>query len=177
MKRCPTCNQTFEEEWLGFCTQDGTALIEDASKANEPRPTIVSPAPSSASPYQQNAPSGGFGAPAPQYQPPQPMQSNWTPPPPPTRSTGPQQGLALTSLILGIFSITFGICCSVGLLTAPVAIVLGIVSLVQIKNEPTKFTGKPLAITGIVAGGAYLAFWVVIVLLYGVAIFMGSLNH
>src|SRR5712692_699099 len=177
MKRCPTCNQTFEEEWLGFCTQDGTALIEDAGKANEPRPTIVSPAPSSASPYQQNAPSGGFGAPAPQYQPPQPMLSNWTPPPPPARSTGPQQGLALTSLILGIFSITFGICCSVGLLTAPVAIVLGIVSLVQIKNEPTKFTGKPLAITGIVSGGAYLMFWVVIVLLYGVAIFMGNLNH
>jgi hypothetical protein len=27
MKRCPTCNQTFTDEWLTFCTQDGSSLV------------------------------------------------------------------------------------------------------------------------------------------------------
>ena len=28
MKRCPTCNQQFTDEWLTFCTQDGTSLVD-----------------------------------------------------------------------------------------------------------------------------------------------------
>ena len=79
-------------------------------------------------------------------------------------------------MILGICSITVGWCCSLGLLTAPVGIALGIVSLVQIKNNPNENGGKPLSITGIATGAAYLLFWVLIVLIYGVAIFTGNLK-
>jgi ABC-type antimicrobial peptide transport system permease subunit len=89
----------------------------------------------------------------------------------------PKQGLAVASLVLGIFSITFGWCCSLGLITAPTGIVLGIVSLVQIKNDPAGNTGKPLSIIGIVLGSVYLAFWIALVMLYGAAIFMGSLGR
>lgn len=64
-----------------------------------------------------------------------------------------------------------------GLLTAPVAIILGSVSLVQIKNDPAKNTGKPLSIIGIVLGSLYVLFWILIFAFYGFAIFMGSLNH
>ena len=62
---------------------------------------------------------------------------------------------------------TLGWCCSLGLLSSPVAIVMGIVSLVQIKNNPNENTGKPLAIIGIVAGSLYLAVWVLIFLVWG----------
>jgi hypothetical protein len=108
--------------------------------------------------------------------PPQPMQTGWQPPPPPAYSQQKKQGLAIASLILGICSITVGWCCSLGLLTAPVGIALGIVSLVQIKNSPNENGGKPLSITGIATGAAYLLFWVLIVFIYGVAIFTGNLK-
>jgi hypothetical protein len=104
------------------------------------------------------------------------MQTGWQPPPPPAYSQQKKQGLAIASLILGICSITVGWCCSLGLITAPVGIVLGIVSLVQIKNSPNENGGKPLSITGIATGSAYLLFWVLIVLIYGVAIFTGNLK-
>jgi hypothetical protein len=183
MKRCPKCNQTFSESWLSFCTQDGTTLIDDSVAKSEPPPTIMAPAPPPVSnPNPQanwNAPSGGFGLgqfPEPQYQAPQPIQSGWQPPPPPAYVAGPQQGLAVASLICGIFSITVGWCCSLGLITGPVAIGLGIASLVQIKNNPARHTGKPLAITGIATGGAYLVFWILIFLIWGFAVFMGGIK-
>jgi len=83
----------------------------------------------------------------------------------------------VASLVLGIFSITFGWCCSIGLLSAPTAIILGAISLTQIKNDPAHNTGKQPAIVGICMGAAYLAFWLIIFLIYGFAIFMGSINH
>lgn len=92
-------------------------------------------------------------------------------------ATGPKQGLAIASLSLGIFSVTIGWCCSIGLLTAPVGIVLGIISLVQIKNDPANNTGKPLSIVGVVLGGVYVVFWILLFVIYGFALFMGSLNH
>ena len=88
-----------------------------------------------------------------------------------------KQGLAIATLILGIFSITIGWCCSIGLLTAPVGIVLGIISLVQIKNDPVTNTGKPLSIIGLCLSGFYVIVWFLIFMLYGMAIFMGSLNQ
>lgn len=83
----------------------------------------------------------------------------------------------MASLVLGIFSITIGWCCSIGLLSAPVGIVLGIVSLVQIKNDPVRNTGKPLSIVGLVLSSVYVLFWFIIFMVYGMAIFMGSLNR
>ena len=116
MKRCPTCNRTFEEDWLAFCTQDGTTLIEDSpARADEPPPTILSapppppagdwrqpsgglgagqfqsqPIPPPVPPSNLGGPSGGFGSG--QFQPQQQMQSGWQPPPPPPYAQGPKQG-------------------------------------------------------------------------------------
>src|SRR5207253_3067079 len=130
MKRCPTCNETFSEGWLSFCTQDGTALVEDSVSKSEPPPTIMAPPPPPFSnpnqPANWNAPTGGIGSG--QIPVPKPIQSAWRPPPP-AGVAGPKQGLAVASLVFGIFSMTFGWCCSLGLITSPVAIVLGIVSL------------------------------------------------
>jgi hypothetical protein len=183
MKRCPTCNQTFSEGWLSFCTQDGTTLVDDSVSKSGPAPTIVaSPPPVSYPnpPSNWSAPSGGVGSgPFPQqqtpYQQPQPIQAGWQPPPPPAYST-PKQALAVSSLVCGVFSITFGWCCSIGVLTSIAAIILGGVSLTQIKNDPEHNTGKPLALVGIITAALYLVFWVLIILLWGVGAMMGGLK-
>ena len=175
MKRCPTCNRTFDDEWLAFCTEDGTTLVDSqAALPTEPPPTVWIPPALDTNPVTQKP----FDLPG-SYNPPQPVAPVWQPPPPPPvqMPQGQKQGLAVASLVLGIFSVTVGWCCSIGLLSAPIAIVLGIVSLVHIKNDPARNTGKPLSIVGIVLGGIYVVFWILIFALYGMAIFMGSLNR
>lgn len=183
MKRCPKCNQEFTDEWLTFCTQDGTSLVDIEASPTDPPPTLVQPAmPPSVSPFEQptlDMP-GRYSPPStysrPQYSAPQPVQSGWTPPPPPPYPTAPQQSLAVTSLVLGLVSITLGWCCSFGLLTSPVALALGIVSLVQIKNNPTKYGGKPFAIGGIITGGLYFAILALIIVLYGIGFILSGMR-
>jgi hypothetical protein len=178
MRRCPKCNQQFTDEWLTFCTQDGTTLVDEVVSAADPPPTLVRPVPPSVSPAEQptlDMP-GRYVPPPAQYIPPPPVQSGWTPPPPPAYPAKPQQTLAVTSLCLGIASVTLGLCCYFGILTAPIAIVLGIVSLVQTKNDPAKFGGKGMAIGGIITGGLYFLILIGIILLYGIGIFMGSMK-
>lgn len=175
MKRCPTCHQEFADEWLTFCTQDGTALVPIDP---EPEPTLYrAPMPPSVSPSEQptlDFPDSNHAPPAPFGQP-QPLQGTWLPPPPPPAyPTGPPpHGLAIASLIVGISSITFGLCCWLGVALAPTAIILGIAALVQLKNHPGKNTGKPLAIIGIVAGGLYFIVLSLIILFYGFVLFSG----
>lgn len=180
MKRCPTCNQEFTDEWLTFCTQDGTSLVEVAPATIEPPPTLwrTPPLPPSVSPTEQPT----LDMPD-RYQPPlasmssaQSLQSGWTPPPPPAYPVAPQQSLAIASLVLGLVSITVGWCCSFGILTAPVALVLGIIALVQIKNEPAKYGGKGFAVGGVITGGLYFVIFIAIILLYGIGILMSGLR-
>ena len=71
-------------------------------------------------------------------------------------------------MVLGIFTVTIG-WCYLGIISGPIAIGLGIYSLIQIKNYPDKFTGRPLAIAGIVMGTVYFLFVALIILLYGLA--------
>ena len=177
MKRCPKCNQTFDEGWLSFCTNDGTTLVEEPTSSSDMMKTIMAPAPPPVSrPNDQanwSSPSGGIGG---QFPAPQPSQPVWQPPPPPSYAAGPKQSLAIASLVCGVFSITLGWCCSVGLLTSPAAIVMGIISLVQIKNSPDQNAGKPLAIAGIATGAVYLVFWVLIILIWGIGALMQGLK-
>ena len=199
MKRCPSCNRTFEEDWLAFCTQDGTTLIDESpTKANEPPPTIMAPAPPPSggwkppsgdlgsgqfqsqpfppppAPSNFGQPSGGLGSG--QFQPAQQMQAGWQPPPPPPYVQGPKQGIAIASMVCGLFSITIGWCCYLGVLSSPVAIGMGIYQLIQIKNKPDEAGGKPFAIVGIITGALYFVGLAIIILFYGVAIMMGGMK-
>ena len=183
MKRCPKCNQEFAEEWLTFCTSDGTPLTEAARSADYPPPTIAMPPPPVTAtqderPTMRMPPAAVYGGPlvAPQQQ--QTVVPAWQPPPAPFAiAAQPQQGLAIASLVLGLVSVVLGWCCSFGLLTSPVAVVLGIVALVQIKNNPNQYTGKPLAIIGIVTGSLYLVVTIMLILLYGLGIILGGLGN
>jgi hypothetical protein len=116
------------------------------------------------------APPAGFGAGVPQ-------PGGWQPPPPPPYAQGPKQGLAVAAMICGIFSVSIGWCCYLGTISSPVAIGLGIYQLVQIKNNPEQNTGKPFAIVGIITGALYFVGIAIIILIYGAAILMGSLNN
>ncbi len=62
MKRCPTCNKTYTEQYLTFCLDDGTPLVrvEEPAGAGSYEQTIVSPS------AQAQAP----GPTEPRYQPP-----------------------------------------------------------------------------------------------------------
>jgi hypothetical protein len=167
MKRCPTCNRTFDEEWLGYCTEDGTALI--SSGPQEPPPTVQIPSAPLTNPQGQPFDLPGSYTPA-------PVTPGWQPPPPPpmVRTTSQKQGFAVASLILGIVSLTVGWCCYFGVITGPIAIALGITSLVQIKNNPKEYTGKPIAIIGIVTGAVYFLVVALIILIYGLAFLAGG---
>jgi hypothetical protein len=179
MKRCPRCNQTFTDEWLTFCTQDGTSLVEAEASPAEPPPTLLQPPmPPSVSPAEQptlDMP-GRYSPPPAPYIPPTPQATGWNPPAPPPYPQSPQQSLAVSSLVLGIFSLTIGWCCSLGVITSPIAIVLGIVALVQAKNNPLRYGGKGFAIGGLVMGALYFAILLLIIIFYGLGILMSGMR-
>ncbi len=152
-------------------------MVDDLSPA-EPPPTLVRPMPPSVSPTEQptlDMPGRQGPYPA-QYIPPSPIQSAWTAPPPPAYPIRPQQSLAATSLVLGIISVTLGLCCYFGILTAPIGLVLGIVSLVQIKNDPKKYSGKGMAIGGIVTSSLYFGILLLIILFYGLGFIFSAIQ-
>lgn len=63
-----------------------------------------------------------------------------------SESSGSQKkGLSVAALVFGLLSV-FLLCCGVGIVLAPIAILLGIIALA------TKKAGKGMAITGIICG-------------------------
>jgi hypothetical protein len=183
MKRCPTCNSTFDDEYLSYCTNDGTVLVRDEVSAGidlqetarfgEPPPTVVMPPPRPTD-YVAQTPSAPT-PPVPYGWANEPQPAAWVPPPPPVPMRGftrpAQQGVAVASLIFGIVSITFGWICG-GPVFALVAVVLGAVALTQIKKNPKQHTGKPIALVGLITGGiallinlAIMFFWIVLMII------------
>jgi hypothetical protein len=173
MKRCPSCNETFAEEWLSFCTKDGTSLIEDTGSVSEPPPTIRAspPAVPSPKPVNLNSPPAEYGAPVRQFGEP-PVQPEWKPPPPPSYAQPQTNGLALASMIVGIASV---LC--FGPLPAIVAIILGLSALSQIKKNPDRAGGQSQAWTGIITGGVALVIHGAILIFYVVLIGLGAANR
>jgi hypothetical protein len=170
MKRCPTCNQTFEEDWLSFCTRDGTTLVDDQRVTSEPLPTILSSTPVT-TPIEQAArdlPSAGIGG-GPQLPISQPPKPVWQPPPPPGYQS---EGMATASMIIGFASLA-----CFGPIPGIVAIVLGAMTLSQIKKNPEKVAGKQKAITGIVTGSLALVIHGVIIIIYILVFVLAAANH
>ena len=84
--------------------------------------------------------------------------------------------MALLSMIFGIVSVTVGWCCYFGVLTSPVAIGLGLYALSLIKKDPNKYSGRGMAIAGIVTGALYFVFMAIIALIWGLSVLAGGLN-
>lgn len=91
MKRCPSCNRTFEDGSLSFCLDDGTPLIADAGGSRaDSQATLVSPVPFPSPNTSSNLPPtqtygqlpgkgtigvSGYNAAPPQYAPPPTQRS------------------------------------------------------------------------------------------------------
>ena len=58
--------------------------------------------------------------------------------------------MALTSMVMGVLSITCGMCCCYGLPFNVLGIIFSLVALAQIKSDPYSQEGRSLAIAGLV---------------------------
>lgn len=183
MKRCPTCTRTFLDDQLSYCTDDGTPLVDQAQSSSfDPQATVLNPPPPTTNeirdpaptrPFRQDDMPGSWPQPHAWAQPSSPLvpaqpswnapstpPAAWTPPPPPggqyAVKKSQQNPVAIASLAVGVFSMTIGLCCYLGIGTGPVAIVLGAIALAQMKNNPTQSASKGMAIAGIATGAAAL---------------------
>ncbi|HEY3028229.1 MAG TPA: DUF4190 domain-containing protein [Pyrinomonadaceae bacterium] len=150
MKRCPLCSRTYEDNALSFCLADGSALINDepaTPSSFPPQPTIPAPPPATdwSSPRAPVTPSPGSWNSAGLPQQPAPAWSGGYQQP--VYRPSPEQGLAISSLVCGVLSF---VCCSI--FTGIPAIVLGIMAINKEKNDPQRYSGKGMAIGGIVMG-------------------------
>jgi hypothetical protein len=84
------------------------------------------------------------------------------PPPPPFPGGGGQQRtLAVVSLVLGILSLF-----CFGIITGPIAIVLGVMALNKEKNEPAVYGGgKGMAYAGIALGAISVVLTILFILI------------
>ena len=55
-------------------------------------------------------------------------------------------------------------------------IILGIIAMVQNKNNPEAYGGRGLAIGGIVLGGLFLLGYLLLIIIYGIAMIGGGIN-
>lgn len=160
MKQCPRCQQTYADELLNFCLHDGEMLvdlqIEPASPrfADDPPPTMVMDNVRVTNPYQ---------SPAPMVQ--QPYQQ-WQP------AANPQFGfaaataddtMAKAAMILGVASVVL-VCCYGGLWLGIPAMVTGFIGWRKAQEDPSKYTGSGIAVSGIAMGG--VTFLVSLILMF-----------
>ncbi len=166
MKICPVCNQTYADNNLNYCLNDGGTLTEYMDDApptvmlNRARTTqqnwenVQTPTPWQNQPLQQNQ----------TYQPLQQQNQPYSLAP----IQGQNQTLPTISLVLGIFAIVFT-CCYGGLPLGAAALVTGYLGLKNASENPARFGGRGLAIGGIVTGviGLLISIIFFIVLLAG----------
>ena len=170
MKRCPVCNTTFDDVYLSFCPNDGTPLLRvsadeahtilmTSSNETDPVPGSVITPPPTPQPYSWANDTPG----------------RWVPPPPPAilGPTNKQQSLAVASLILGLIGITFGWICG-GPFFALLAVVLGIVALMQVRKDPNRYSGKSMALIGTILGALVIAIYVVLMAIWLIMMLVGA---
>jgi len=58
------------------------------------------------------------------------------------------------------------------LLLGPAALITGFIALAQNKKDPNSYGGKGLAIAGIATGGVFLLLYVIVILIYGLALLL-----
>jgi hypothetical protein len=145
MKQCPRCNQTYSDDQLNFCLNDGELLTDFAAKpssyVDDAPPTILldsarvtNPAswPVSSSPPAQWQPQGLQN---------QPFGSSFV--------QKRDQTLPTIAMILGILSVAL-ICCYGGIWLGLPAAVLGFLGMRNADGDPGRYGGRGMAIAGMV---------------------------
>ncbi len=175
MKYCPQCKRQFNEAWLSFCSDDGTPLVQELTPPSDPNwdprirePQVQTPDEQATQWLPREPPVAG-GWIAPDERPPM-SPGVWQAPRPPAvypRTPSPSQNLAMASMIVGLSGILLSWC--FGPVPGIVALVLGLVALSQIKKSPEKYTGKGMAIAGIVIGAVNIAFYILLLIFWALA--------
>jgi hypothetical protein len=94
--------------------------------------------------------------------------------PAPARRTN---GLALASLVMGVVSLTFGICCCYGIPFNLLGVVFGLVALSQIRQRPQLEHGQGMAIAGLVLSLLSLALAAILIVILGLHTTWGHFGH
>lgn len=161
MKQCPRCNQTYTDDDLNFCLNDGELL----TSFNDAPPTVfMDPPRVTGQTSWQSAP------------PPAPWQGSQnvqnTPYSVPTFSQPSRdQTLPTIALVLGILSVLM-ICCYGGIWLGAPAAVVGFLGMRNADSDPTRYGGRGMAIGGMVLGiVSFLAFigWMVVLVFSSLA--------
>lgn len=151
MKICQTCKQTYTDDNLNFCLNDGGVLTNYGDDAP---PTVAFNQARTTQPNWQN-----LEPPTPWQN--QPLQVNQTSPLQPNQSSysaphqSPKQTLPTVSLVLGILAILLT-CCWGGVPLGLAAVITGYIGLQNTNNNPQIYGGRGLAIGGIAAGAVAL---------------------
>ena len=154
MKRCPRCSQTYTDDALNFCLNDGEFL---ANFETDPPPTLFG---EQQNPFADDAPPTVL-----LNKPRVTNQTNWQPGSPPAQwqpaemnapfSAGTHakldQTLPTISLILGIASFVL-ICCWGGFPLGAAALITGFLGMRNADANPLRYGGRGLAIGGMVLG-------------------------
>lgn len=150
MKTCPLCKQTYDDDNLNFCLNDGgilTKVNDDATPTvfmNQARTTNQNWTDYETNSRWQNQPLANtqpYGVQGQNQQ---------------LKVEGQNQTLATVSLILGILSIVL-LCCWGGIPLGTGAVITGWLALNNINREPMIYSGRGMAIAGLATGGIGLA--------------------
>lgn len=155
MKICPKCNQSYTDENLNFCLNDGEML----NQHDDAPPTIMMDAPrvTNQTSWQQA-----------QYQQPSQPVAQWQTQQPNVQNqafgltqapTSQDQTLPTISLVLGISSLVF-ICCYGGIWLGLPALAVGFFGMKNADSDPARYGGRGLAIAGMITGGLAFLIWV-----------------
>ena len=164
MKKCSICNQTYTDESLNFCLNDGgtlTKISDDAPPTvfmNQARTTnqtnwanndpFSAPRVEPLSPWQNQSPAQN-----PSYMSAQPFQAR-------------DKTLPTISMVLGILGIVF-FCCYGGIPFGIGALVTGYLGFNNVNKNPAQYDGRGLAIAGMIMGVISLG-GVVMMLFFGI---------
>jgi hypothetical protein len=159
MKQCPRCRQTYSDDQLNFCLDDGELLTAFAQEppgrryADDSPPTVLLDQSRVTNPT--NWPSAQPPAQW-QAQPFQPQQFAS-----PVRTRSRDQTIPTIALILGILSLPM---CWCGWMGLPAAI-LGYLGMRNADNDPANYGGRGMAIAGLVMGIISLLVFVLFILI------------
>ena len=160
IKRCPSCGQTYTDEAINFCLNDGellSYLTDDTPQtlfsgerqsppfADDSAPTVLfnKPRVTNQTNWPTASPPATWQSQTPNYQNQQFGIANYP------RSS--DQTLPIASLILGIVSLSL-VCCMGGIWLGIPAVIVGYMGMTNADKDPSRYGGRGLAIAGMVLG-------------------------
>ena len=151
MKKCLKCGQTYSDDSLNFCLNDGELLVSTAGYdppptrfSDDPPPTLVMDQPRVTNPidWGQSTPAQWQGQQSPVPNPAGYGLASYA---------TPNQTLSTISLIFGIIA-CLTVCCAGGVWAGLPAAITGFIAMKNADSDPIRYGGRGLAIGGLVLG-------------------------